>query len=151
MMRLTADDAVVPCLPPDRLSFGHRRPFSAQVLEQTRLLLNWAEVELRRRFIFRTATDSVMFRPSGLKNVARNWGAQRSEKYFPGFRKFGLLHSVAVITRPRNCIIRKMLRKKWPKIISSYLFAQNSTRNLKQSQADNELDGQGSNGALTAT
>jgi len=31
------------------------------------------------------------------------------------------------------------------------LFAQNSTRNLKQSQADNELDGQGSNGALTAT
>jgi len=34
---------------------------------------------------------------------------------------------------------------------SSYLFAQNSTRHLKQSQADNELDGQGSNGALTAT
>jgi len=34
---------------------------------------------------------------------------------------------------------------------SSYLFARNSTRNLKQSQADNELDGQGSNGALTAT
>jgi len=31
------------------------------------------------------------------------------------------------------------------------LFAQNSTRNLKQSQVDNELDGQGSNGALTAT
>jgi len=35
--------------------------------------------------------------------------------------------------------------------IISYLFAQNSTRHLKQSQADNELDGQGSNGALTAT
>jgi len=30
------------------------------------------------------------------------------------------------------------------------IFAQNSTRNLKQSQADNELDGQGSISAVIA-
>ena len=50
--------------------------------------------------------------------------------------------------------IENVVNKKVISVISSsssYLFAQNSTRHLKQSQADNELDGQGSNGALTAT